>query len=56
MNQIAPQSLLLAPKHLFLSYKAEAAIQLLSVSVDNTCEKTLEKCYKLLNITISRAF
>lgn len=56
MNQIAPQSLLLAPRHLFLSYKAEASTQLLSVSVDSICEETLEKCYKLLSITISHAF
>lgn len=56
MNQIATQSLLLAPKHLFLNCKAEAATQLMSVSEDDTCEKTLEKCYKILNITISHAF
>lgn len=56
MNQIALQSLLLPPKHLFLSYKAEAATQLQSVTVDNTCEKISEKCCKLLKITISHAF
>lgn len=55
MNQIAPQSLLLSPIHLFLHYKAEAATKLLSVTV-NTCEETSQKCYKLLNIIISHAF